>query len=258
MLAVAAAIAVALLAGLLYAVLATIGDTRSGTTSQRPVAFEPSASAGASGAIGSSTVEQDALAARPMLQLPASAANPQPLVSATAGPPISLPAATDSTQLVPTGFPHTPEGALAQLAAIDTMALRDANPAQVRAVHDWAAAPGAVDIAHWNMTVAVTAVLTGAGQPAGAADVRSTFTPLAGQIKGSLGPDFAVVCVLGEWSVTYRSASQAGAGAGDCQRMVWSAGRWRIGPGPQPAYAPSAWPGSADAVRAGWRSLTDA
>jgi hypothetical protein len=65
-----------------------------------------------------------------------------------------------------------------------------------------------------------------------------------------------VACVLGEWQVTYRDTSRAG--AGDCQRLVWTDGRWWIGDGDQAAYAPSAWPGSADAVRAGWRALTDA
>ena len=84
----------------------------------------------------------------------------------------------------------------------------------------------------------------------------TTFTPVAGQVKGTIGEHFAVVCVLGEWQVTYRTTSRAG--AGDCQRMVWDDGRWRIGAGTQPAFAPSAWPGSVDAVRAGWRGLSDA
>ena len=123
-------------------------------------------------------------------------------------------------------------------------------------MYGWAALPQAVPYDAWTPTVAVTSALTGAALPDGALQVSSSFTPLAGQIKGSVGDDFVVACVLGEWQITYRSTTRAG--AGDCQRMVWSGGRWRIGPGAQPAYAPSAWPGSADAVRAGWRVLTHA
>jgi hypothetical protein len=78
-----------------------------------------------------------------------------------------------------------------------------------------------------------------------------TYRVVQGQIKGTVGPDFVVACVLGEATVS--AATVGRGGAGDCQRMVWSDERWWIGPGAQPAPAPSAWPGSADAIRAGWR-----
>lgn len=204
----------------------------------------------------SSVNVQDELAARPMPQLPASASRPQPLAAGSAPPPLATPSATQQSGLVPTGFPRTPEGALAQLAAVDSVALRDLTPNQLAAVHTWAALPGAVALTDWTPYVAATAALEAAGLPQGSADLTSTFTPVEGLIKGTAGTDFAVVCVLGEWQVTYRATSRAG--AADCQRMVWSQGRWHIGPGAQPAYGPSAWPGSADAVRAGWRGLADA
>ena len=45
-------------------------------------------------------------------------------------------------------------------------------------------------------------------------------------------------------------------GVGDCQAMRWTAGgQWRISPGPAAAAAPSAWPGSQDAVNAGYRDI---
>ena len=102
--------------------------------------------------------------------------------------------------------------------------------------------------------VGIRSALQAAGQPDGSPEITATFTPLAGQIKGAVGDGFVVACVLGEWQVTYRSTTRAG--AADCQRMVWSGGRWRIGPGAQPAYPPTAWPGSEDAVRTGWHPLT--
>lgn len=255
-LALIAALVLALTAGLVYSVSATL--SRDVVPLEAPSAEQPTPARPAEAAAGATTSQDpwDELAAEPMLQLPPSSARPQPLVAETAGPPIVLPAATDTSGLVATGFPQTPEGALAQLAAIDTLALRDLDPAQVRRVHEWAVSPDAVPLEAWNPFVAASAALAAAGAPDGAADLTSTFTPVAGQIKGSVGDDFVVACVLGEWQVTYRDTARAG--AGDCQRLVWTEGRWWIGAGDQPAYAPSAWPGSADAVRAGWRSLTDA
>ena len=255
-LALVAALTTALLAGLLYTVVGALsGDT--GATEDVP-AGNPAVQPEASASLAETTAPEprDELAAAPMLQLAPSAARPQPLVTETAGPPIPLPTATDDADIVPSGFPRTPEGALAQLAAIDTLALRDLDLDQLQRVYDWAALPGAVPFAEWTPAVAATAALAGAGTVEASADLASTFTPVAGQIKGVVGKDFVVACVLGEWQVSYREISRAG--AGDCQRMVWTQGRWWIGPGDQPAYAPSAWPGSADAVRAGWRTLTDA
>ena len=255
-LALIASLALALLAGLLYTVIATFSAESAPPEkgpARQPGSVQPEGAADVDATVQDA---QDKLAAEPMVELAPSAARPQPLVTETAGPSIPLPAATDTSGLVATGFPRTPEGALAQLAAIDSLALRDLHPDQLRRVHEWAAMPGAVPLLEWTPFVGASAALDAAGVPDGSADLTSTFTPVAGQIKGTVGDDFVVACVLGEWQATYRATVRAG--AGDCQRMVWTQGRWWIGPGDQPAYAPSAWPGSADAVRAGWRALTDA
>ncbi len=195
---------------------------------------------------------QDELAARPMTLVPIAASTPQPIAVTATAPALSLPDSKDPAAALPTGFPRTPEGAVAQLAAIDTAAFRDLNPATVADVHARAALPGAVPLAEWTPQVGVTAILRTAGAPAGSPGLTATWTLTHAQVKGVLqGGDFVLACVLGELDATYHSTVRAG--VGDCQRMLWQAGRWWIGPGAQPAFAPSTWPGSADCVRAGWQ-----
>ena len=245
-----AVVVVALAIGLVY--LVTGGDSRS----TAPGATATPASSPTSAGVDNASAE-DELANRPMLTLPISAAQPQPVVSDVAGPPIEVPASTSKIvpggPPVPTGFPHTPEGALGQLAAIDEAALSTTDLGRVHEVYAWSALSGAVDEDQWSPHYAIATLIDRLGGTAKAMQAHATFQVVEGQIKGTVGPNFVVACVLGEMDVT--AVSSARAGIGDCQRMVWHEGRWRIGSGSQPAYAPSAWPGSADAVRAGWREL---
>lgn len=195
---------------------------------------------------------KDRLAAKKMLALPASAANPQPLGDDPKAP-LKIPAAAtkpeDGGAPVPTGFPHTPEGALGQLAVLEEAALTGADLQRVHEVYRWAAMPGAVDEKQWNPAVAIQSMQAHSD----GASIDSRYQVPSGQIKGTVGNDFVVACVLGEADIVAQRTVQFG--FGDCQRMQWSQGRWRLGPGTQPATAPSAWPGSADAIRAGWRAL---
>jgi hypothetical protein len=247
------------LAALVYLVATILfgGDVAPPTARPAPSPTTTSSAARTSAPAISLQQAEDALAAKPMVQLLPAAAQPQPLVEATAGPPIVLPKATVHTELVATGFPRTPEGAVAQLAVIDQAAMQNLSRAQVALVYKWAAMPGAVPQQDWNMTVGVNAGLRGAGLTDSTAGLQLSYTVTHAQLKGSLdGGNFVVACVLGEIDINYRNSTRFG--VGDCQRMVWSAGRWRIGPGPQPAWAPSAWPGSADSVRAGWQAVKHA
>jgi hypothetical protein len=200
---------------------------------------------------------KNSLAARAMMPVAPADALPQPITGLTTTLPLTLPAPTDTTGLVPTGFPRTPEGAVAQLAAIDALALKDLNPSYPKQAHDWASQPGAVPLNDWTPQVGVTAILTAAATPRGSSEITSTWTLTHAQVKGVLDDgNFVVACVLGEFDANYRSIVRAG--VGDCQRMVWHEGRWWIGPGEQPAFAPSTWPGSANCVRAGWREVSNA
>lgn len=258
-LAVITVTAVAVLGFLGFLVVTSFGtgDTGPGT---EPAAGGSTPAAGAQPKPGevSQEAREDELAAAPMLTLPQSASQPQPVVVATAGPPIGVPApavpVTPGGPPFATGFPHTPEGALGQLAAIDEAAMSTIDPNRVREVYAAAAVAGAVDVADWTPMVGVKDIIKHLGGADAAASAQVTYRVVMGQIKGTVGPDFVVACVLGHGVIT--AANVGRAGVGDCQRMVWVNGQWRIGPRAQPAPAPSAWPGSADSVRAGWRVVS--
>lgn len=260
-LALVAVLALGLAAGLAWL---TYGAVRGDGAS--PAASHARASGGTpppapTGPAAVTTPEQDALAAAPMPRLPRTAARPQPLVAEVAGPPIVVPAPVpvpagqraSAGGWVPAHTPRTPEGALAQLVAIDEAALSTTDLGRIHEIYAAAATPGAVAETEWSPAHGIRTLVDRLGGRERARRARVGFQVVQGQIKGSVGGDFVVACVLGQLDVS--AVTTARAGVGDCQRMVWRDGRWWIGPGRQPAFPPSAWPGSADAVRSGWREL---
>lgn len=199
-----------------------------------------------------------ALAQRPMTALPVQAAQPQPLTTDSAGPPIPVPT-PDVTrgQWITSGFPGTPEGALGQLTALQQGGLLGGDPAVYAQAYRTMAAPGAPPPEQTGSVRLLRAFRTHAGLPPTGADagLTVTFQPTHGQIKGTTdGGRFVVACVLGQLSVDYQGNTVT-AGFGDCQGVRYVQGKWRIAPIPLPATAPSAWPGSAAAVQAGYREL---
>lgn len=195
--------------------------------------------------------QRDRLAAAPMLAVPLAAARPQALAPSSGAATMTIPVPEDQASALPVGFPRTPEGAVAALAAIDTAAFAGLNPATAATVHQQATLPGAVSLTEWTPAVGVDAILRAAGAPDGSPEVTGSWTLTHAQVKGVLDDgDFVVACVLGELAASYHTVDRVG--VGDCQRMLWQDGRWWIGPGAQPAYPPSTWPGSPDCVRAGW------
>ena len=244
--------AVLLVAGLVYAVVWGIGSASAGDTrpSTGPVRVD------------GDTAEQrrDAIAATPMTAVAASAARsgtPAPL----AGPTITVPSATTVGPAdVPTGFPPTPQGALGQLAAIDTTVLTSMSIAHTGAVHQAWALPGAPGVEQWAMTSNVQAFLAASGSPTLDDISVVTATPVAGQVKGTDGEHWTVACVLLDVRATITASARIG--YGHCERMQWhddeQGGRWMIATGAQPARAPSTWPGSQAAVDSGWATWVDA
>ena len=197
---------------------------------------------------------EDALADRAMPAANLDAALPGPVSTRDPGV-IVIPAATRTGPAeVPTGFPHTPAGALAQLAAIDQTAMSTGTLPGVRAVITGWAAPGGPTPQSWSAVKAMADLLTAAGlSGGGSAQLALVVTPLMGLIKGTVGADFVVPCVDFQFDATLQTTQHVA--DADCQRMVWQGSRWVIGPGPEPATPPSVWADTDLAITVGYRDL---
>ncbi|MEP7194230.1 MAG: hypothetical protein ABI903_15380 [Actinomycetota bacterium] len=242
-----------LLIGLGYAVYYSIHPA---SPAARPHSSIPrgQATAGPPGPDDPTRARRDDLAARPMP--PGSAAEAHPSVLSTRDPGfIMLPPSTTSGPVgVPAGFEHTPAGALAQLAAIDKAALDSVSLGGARAVIEGWAAPGGPTAATWSGVKAMADFLSAAGLSAGKApNLALTATPIMGLVKAADGPGWVVACV--DFEVDATLARTARVALADCQRMAWQANRWVIGPGAEPAPAPSLWPGTDAAIDAGYKEL---
>ncbi|MDE0777128.1 MAG: hypothetical protein OSB43_12720 [Nocardioides sp.] len=255
----AVVVALALLVGLGYAIYLAVsgldgdssaGDVATGETEHSTVAR------GAS--------HRDEIAAEPMLSVPPSAAFPDdpddPDGNWDAGAEqdsIKIPTGTgiNGPGLVMTGFPHTPEGAIGQLAQIDTAVLQSMSLQTAQEVYASWALPGGVGAEDWWITSSVEAFL-GSSEMGSVKSATASVAvePAAALVKGTDGPDWATVCVLLKVTATYRSEGHAA--FGHCERMQWVGGRWMLAPGVPPAPAPATWSGTELAVEAGWRTWT--
>ncbi len=238
----------ALLGGFGYAV-------RSAVTSAERSDPGPAPAAQAAGHLTAGQPRRDAIAAAPMLAVAPEASR--------SGTPAASPAATITVPpagkvgpaRVPTGFGHTPEGALGQLAAIEATVLQGMSIDQAHAVHQAWSTPGSGPADSWALVANIQAFLAAAGHHASEGTTGVVTTPVAAQVKGTDGPDWVLACVL--LDVKARLATQARIAYGHCERMQWTAGdegRWVIAAGTAPARAPSTWPGTDLARQAGWRT----
>ncbi|WP_254920787.1 hypothetical protein [Blastococcus mobilis] len=248
LLAVLAACAVAglaMLAGLVLTVVADLTDDQPARPQGQPDSTRTSSAA---------VTRQDALAAAPMPTADPDDALPGPVSNQAAGV-LEVPRAMSVGRAdVPTGFPQTPEGALAQLAALDVTAMQTGSMDGVRRVIAEWAAPGGPNPESWSGVDGMASLLSAAGlSGAGSPQLAIAVRPVMGLIKGTVGAEFAVVCVNLEFTVTVEQTSRIA--IADCQRMAWVGDRWVIGAGPEPAPAPSIWPGTDAAIGAGWREL---
>lgn len=262
-LASAVVVALALAVGFVYAVYLAIGSAATGRPPGEPPALT-SEQMNSSTALGNK--HRDQIAAQPMLNVDEAAMKPTtPTTQLADSIVIPAPIGTASgTALddVASGFPHTPQGAIGQLAALSQTVLTSMSVVTAHQVYDDWAMPGGVGADHWAMTRNVASFLGAAGMgPTKAPGTIVAVIPAAAQIKGTDGPDWTVACVLLEVDATI--ASRSSIGYGFCERMQWNAqagspaaGRWMIAPGTPPAPAPNTWPGSALALRAGWLTWT--
>jgi hypothetical protein len=248
-LATALVAAVVLMLGLVYAIyLAVTGLTGSDAADAGMAAGETSTPGRVQG-----QAHRDDLAAAPMLEVPEDAMLPADPAQESA-PSIEIPAgSTTGPGLVMTGFPHTPEGAIGQLAQIDGAALQAMSLRTAQEIYLTWALPGGVGPQRWWITASVQSFLT-ASDMGETKDPGShvTVEPAAALVKGTDGPDWVTTCVLFKVTASYRRDGQVA--FGHCERMQWVGGRWMIAPGQPPAPAPSTWPGTELANEAGWRT----
>ena len=203
---------------------------------------------------------RDAIAAAPMLAVDPDAMYPA-TPTAQVAPRFVVPAGRGlGPDAVPTGYPRTPAGAVAQLAAIGTAVFSTMSMPLVTSIYrDWAT-PGGVGAGAWPLTDDVQQFLAGAQatstMPAG---ITITAIPSAAMVKGTDGPNWVLACVL--WQITEAGGQPVALGYGYCERMQWvtapstaGRGRWEIAPGEPAAPAPNTWPGTAIAAQAGWQT----
>lgn len=205
---------------------------------------------------GADLSAQDRLAAEQLPEAPVEAAQPGSLSSGETGT-IQIPPPMEVGEVgVATGFPQTPEGALAQLAAIDSTALSSASVRVAQDVITEWAAPGGPTAESWSGVQGLAALLESAGM---SSDAQNTITisvePKMGFIKGTVGDDFVIPCIDFIITATTSAGPPQQVAAADCQRMVWRDDRWVIGEGEEPAPAPSLWPGSQPSFDAGYQWL---
>ncbi len=256
-LATAVVVAVVLLVGLVYAVYLAIAGLGDDAATDPGLATGETDHAG----VAQGMEHRDEIAAAPMLEVPEDAMFPAELpveAAEEAAPRIEIPAgAAPGPGLVMTGFPHTPEGAIGQLAQIDIAVLQAMSLQTAQEVYLTWALPGGVGPEEWWITASVQSFLTSTdmGETKDPA-TQVTIEPAAALIKGTDGPDWVTACVLLKVTASYRQDGQVA--FGHCERMQWVGGRWMIAPGQPPTPAPSTWPGTQLANAAGWRSWAPA
>lgn len=195
---------------------------------------------------------RDAIAGAPMLETTvADATSGTPAL--TPSPSMVMPSLTSIGALgVASGFERTPEGAAAQLGEILAATLQPMDLAWAHEVQqEWFHNPDEDQV--WPVSLLIQGFLEQAGMPTGLeSDALITVNPVAAQIKGTDGPDWVVACVL--LDITYTRTATARLAYGHCERMAWVGGRWLIADGVHPPPAPSTWPGTNLAAKAGWHT----
>lgn len=153
------------------------------------------------------------------------------------------------------GFPPTPEGAVAQLKAMDEAGLKGLNPETGRRVYKESFEPGneAFYADGWiGETINNFQQSNGGAAPE---SYSATFSATQGMVRGTT-KNFAFVCVVGKLVITGQSGTQTLANP-DCQAMRWNGSRWMGVPMDDSVMAPDVWPNSASAYQVGFRDLED-
>jgi len=192
---------------------------------------------------------RDAVAAAPMLTSTADDMQPAaPALEAVESLHIPV-ASRTSAGGVPSGFEQTPEGAIAQLAAIEATALTPMSVEYARHVFEAWSLPGA-EFERWQVAASISSFHSAAGTLDGDGSVSISVVPVGAQVKGTDGPGWLLACV--QLDVQVSVIERVRFGYGHCDRMTWEQDRWVIDAGAPPAIAPSTWPRSDRSREAGW------
>lgn len=255
------AVAVLVMALLVGVVVSLTGMFGSGSPDRSDSSVPGTATAPAPGgaSAGSGPEAETALARRPMLEIPPQAALPHTLSTRTAGPPITLPQPQQvAGVLVPTGFPDSEEGAVAQVIELARVGMSGADPQVWAQAYNSMAEPGAA-AAQQTPAARNLVSLRRAANMRESGPLRSGMTiswaPTSALVKGTTDDGtYTVACVLGEL-IADNKGRVVNAGWGTCLPMRRVADQWRIASGPAAADAPAAWPGSDEAVAVGYRDI---
>lgn len=152
---------------------------------------------------------------------------------------------------VPSGFPRTPEGAVAQLAALDQAVLEGMSlPEAIATGRQWIAVGGPAS-EEWSVVRGLEALLTSAQQPAHGSSLQLDLAAAMAKVETDPTDVEVVACVDFVLSLVGVATEQIA--AADCQRMTWKNGRWLIAAGPEEPSPASVWPGTPESLAAGWR-----
>lgn len=198
-------------------------------------------------------MSRDEIANSSMLSVAPDQGRPGARMASTYPPIIQIPASTaPGAAGVPSGFPQSPVGALAQLGALMAEVLNRMDVTHTAEVYRAWSVPQAPPLQSWALMSAVHSFLQAAKLSRLEPGHVVVTTPVGAQVKGTDGPEWTLACVL--VTVRARVKAEARIAYGHCERMTWVADRWVIGPGEAPARAPSTWPGSEAMLAAGWSS----
>lgn len=198
---------------------------------------------------------KDEIAARPMPSAPPSANTPAVEVQSSTDPLVT-PKATGRQVAGVAVYPRSPEGAVAQLAALDAAALRNLSVDTGRQVHRQWSLPGAMPVNVWAPT-STSMRFWQQHSDQDPTKVTADYTPTQGLVKGTADKgQWVLACTLGRLRVS-NDADAKQYGLPDCARMKWSDNRWMLDADPGfPALPPVVWPRSSLSYEAGFRDLT--
>ncbi len=129
--------------------------------------------------------------------------------------------------------------------------------AAVAAADAWIA-PGGPTPTQWSVVRGLEALLTTAQQPAQGSSLQLELTAAMAKVDSDDDADAdasvdgqVVACV--DFVLALVGVATEQIAAADCQRMIWTDGRWLVATGPEEPSPASVWPGTPESLAAGWR-----